>query len=316
MTRALIVTCLLSLLVACSQPAKNTKISITLTPWVGYYPLYYAMEKGIAKELGVDLRIVETMSVADFRRAAVKAHIDGFACSLTELTQLNQILDEPLNVVAYPDYSNGGDVIVASKSIETLDDLIGKSIGFEWQALGHFVITLAFKNASLDSSRIQHVNVEQIGAAQKFENGDIDAYVTYPPISTNLLKAQNLHVVFDSSEIPFQIMDALVVKSASGIEKVKLLEDVWAAAMNNIKNDPQPFVNFVAKQLGTNAASAEAELKGVKLLGEKDQQELSKNPEQIEALYNLACTTTDKNVEKCQNKLRNISHFGQSINTI
>ena len=84
---------LLLMLTACGwQSDQKTIINMSFTPWIGYYPFYFAIEKQIPEKYNADLRVLETLSVQDFRRANIKEHVDAFASSLMELTRTNSIL--------------------------------------------------------------------------------------------------------------------------------------------------------------------------------------------------------------------------------
>lgn len=291
-----IVTLLLS---GCIGQDEENKIVLATTPWVGYYPLYYAEEIGLDSQMGVDLRIIENLSISDFRRAVVKNHVDGFAASMSEVTQLNQILEQPLDLVLFPDYSNGADVIVANKNIQSLKDLLGKPIGFEWQALSHYVVHIAFDSIGIAKPQVEHVVVEQVNAEAMLASGEIQALVTYPPLSTQLLKSGNLHVVFNSSSTPYKIIDVIMLKSDRDPKKKRDLRLLWEAAMNQINANPSAYLAFLAEQLGTDMKMAEQELKGLELLNWRQQAHLHEQPEKVKKLLKLACELTQNTALRC-----------------
>ncbi|UAA40221.1 ABC transporter substrate-binding protein [Paraneptunicella aestuarii] len=295
-------------LLGCSERPQLNKIVLATTPWIGYYPLYFAEQIGLDEELGIDLRLIENLSIADFRRTVVKNHIDGFASSMSEVTQINQILEQPMDLVLFPDYSNGGDVIVANKQIESLADLQGQPVGFEWQALSHYVVQIAFDSVGISQPKVEHVEAEQVNAESMLSSGAIQAYVTYPPISTQLLKSENVHVIFNSSSTPYKIIDVIMLKGDRDPVLKKDLRRLWEAVMKKINNNPEPFLAFIAEQLGVDVELAKKEISGVEFLDWRQQAHLHEEPEKVKKLLKLACEITPATALRCLKDL-DLIHF-------
>lgn len=245
--------------------SENTIINLSFTPWIGFYPFHFAVEKNIPERFGVELRVLETLSVQDFRRTNIKEHVDAFACSMMELTRTNSILDDPVEIVSFLDYSNGADVIIARKDIDSLKSLRDRVVGFDWRSLGHYFLNLALEFEGVNEANYTHRQVEQIVAADYFAQNTLDAYVTYPPISTRLLEDDNLHVIFDSSKIPYHIMDVLAVKKGDEVKR-KALFDIWADVNEYIERNPQEYTQFVAKQIDQSVDIAAREMKLIVLI--------------------------------------------------
>ncbi len=303
------------LLQSCSglRPDK-TVISLSLTPWVGYYPLYYAIEKQVPGQFAVDLRIVETLVVQDFRRASLKDHIDGIVCSNMELSQINMVLQEPLRYVLATDYSNGADVIVARKEIPDLKALQGRPVGFEWHALGHYIMNAAYRQADIKKPVIVHQNIEQIAAEEAFADGVVDAYVTYPPISTRLLKDPGLHQIFDSSAIPYYVSDVIALKHDRGPEKAELLKQIWFSTLDLIESEPQEYLEFVAKQLHVDVGAAKEALSQIQLIGRGDQEAFKQTG--LLKYLQIACAVSKDKEQDCLAALDKLYIDGKSANSL
>ncbi len=295
---------------SCVPQKKLNTIVLATTPWVGYYPLYYADAIGLDKQLGIDLKIIENLSIHDFRRAVVKNHIDGFACSMSEITQINQILEMPLELVLFTNFSNGADVIVANKNIATLQDLKGKLVGFQQYSLSHFVTIIALNSIGFTEEDIKHVEVKPSNANNMMTSGAIDAYVTYPPHSLQLLDSSENHIVFTSHNTPYKIVDNIVLKGDRGEQMTKDMRRLWATTMEHISVDPTGYHQFLAEQLGTSVEIAQEGLVGVEMLTWKQQSHFFENPEEIKEILQLACELTESTSLRCLRDLRNI-HFGK-----
>lgn len=285
----------------CLQNSDNRRevITVSITPWVGYYPLYFAIEKEFSAELGVELRVMETLTLADFSRANIKDHVDAFALTSMELVRANSLIEEPIDFAVFMDYSNGADVIIARKSIRDIADLKGKNVGYEWATLGHLFINLAHNIQGI-TPEYKSLNIDQVDAEKRFKDKTIDAYVTFPPVSTELLLNKELHVIFDSSQIPYQIMDLLMIKHSRAHKKQKL-QQIWFKTLQYIEENPKEYLQFLAKLMNLDIAQVKEELKGLELLG-KDEQENIKRKD----LFNMmktVCGLLKDDVPDCEHDL-------------
>lgn len=308
MPRVLIITCMIWMTGGCSSPdSGKMQINLSFTPWMGYYPFYYAIETGVTDKHNVKLRILETLTVQDFRRANIKEHVDAFACSLVELTRTNTLLDEPVDIVSLLDYSNGADVIIAHKSFATFDELQGKRIGFDWRALGHFVLLKAVQNSNWTEFDFVHNPVEQVSAEEAFEEGRLDAYITYPPISNRLLENDELHIVFDSTQIPFEILDVLAIK-ANRTDKHQKLQIIWNETLDIIEQDPEKYMAFVAAMSGLSLQEVQREMANVALINENSATQVS--PQRFSELLEQSCSLLGESASQCTQGLKKIRRNG------
>lgn len=301
----------LLLLMGCEQAKENKVVTLSITTWVGNYPFFYAIENGLDKKHGIELRIIETMTVQDFRRTNVKDHVDGFAASVMELTQSNLLFKEPIQIALINDFSNGADVIIAKKQIANVSELQGKRIGFEWQALGHYFINLAFAESGIELPEFEHVVTEQVAAKERFNDDLIDAYITYPPISTDILQDDSLHQIFDSSAIPNKVLDFIAVKHHVDKPTVEALQQIWQDSLTLAQENPETYLRFAATQMQVTPELAKSELSGVELLDLTSQNKISH--EELWQVFDLACQTLDDAYINCQKALKKIYYQEKSV---
>ncbi|MEC4728919.1 ABC transporter substrate-binding protein [Shewanella sp. D64] len=205
------VSLLLSLmLTACSHEPLTNKITITITiainPWSGYELLYLA-EKRFFKDVGLNIELAHS----DAQRAYISGRVDGFASTIVEAVQAQEFGGAPLKVVLLADYSNGGDVILSQAPYQSLSDLKGKKIGCEVSSLGIYILARALTVHGMSLNDVEVVNVEQGNALQSLDSGLIDAMVSYPPYSFEILNdpQQANHKIFTTAEIPNEILDTV-----------------------------------------------------------------------------------------------------------
>lgn len=245
------------LLLSCVEKAPQ-KVVIGINPWPGYEFLYLAEHEGFFSKVGVNISLVEMVSLADTQRAYLSGRIDGMTSTMIEVVQAAQLGDNTPQVVLIPDYSNGGDIIIANKNIADVAGLKGKTVGCEISSLGLFMLYRALNEHGLSLDDIKIVNVEQLQGEEVLLKGDIDAFVSYPPVSIKVLKHAQYHKIFSSADIPMEIIDTISVSTKLVEENAALipgLHEAWAMALEFAAQHPQEAYRIMAEREGVPPVS-------------------------------------------------------------
>lgn len=221
---------------ACDNKSQAV-LKVGISPWPGYEPIALAAEKHFYDQ--EQIRIIRFATPTESYRALRDGIIDVAAFTADEVFHYAEVRDRP-RIFLVLDISNGADAIVANKNIKTLDDLKGKRLGVEGSALGDYVInrSLDFTNGlKLSDITLKHVEINEQERA--FKNDEIDAAVTYEPSKSLLINA-GAHVLFDSSKIPYEIVDVLVTNEATITERSDELKELakgWFKAIKYINSN-------------------------------------------------------------------------------
>lgn len=211
MNRRLLLALLL-LLSACSQPPKPP-LRIAISPWPGYEYLYLAEQLKLFKAEGVEVQVVQFSSPIDSRRAYATHQVDGF-CSSPDGVLITREQSQRLPRIIYvSDYSSGGDLIVSRKGIDSIQQLAGKRVGIEPGTINSYVLTQALNKAKLESRQLQLVYLAQTEMLNALKLNQIDAAVTYPPYSIAMLKHPQHQEIFNTREIPGEVLDVIAIDS-------------------------------------------------------------------------------------------------------
>jgi NitT/TauT family transport system substrate-binding protein len=234
--------------VACLRQ-RQEPLDIATNQWPGYEPLYLARDLGYFSR--DDVRLVELPSASK----AIKAFRDGMvnAAALTLDESLLLLQDDmAVKVLFVMDVSNGADVVMARPEIKNLADLKGKRIGVESFALGAYMLARTLDTAGLKPSDIDIVPMTVDQHEEAYKAGKVDALVTFEPVRTKLLHA-GAHVVFDSSRIPNEIFDVLVVSDEyrkHHPRQIAKLESAWFKALAYMREHPDDAARRMASRLG------------------------------------------------------------------
>lgn len=250
------------ILSACENVQNPLRLGTNI--WPGYEPLYLAQEKGLLDDNKV--RLIGYPSASEVIQAFRNHSLDAASLTLDEALLL---IDHGLSirVILVHDVSHGADVIIARDGIEKVSDLRGRTVAVESSALGAYVITRALQknNLSLHEVTIKHLDVNQHEAA--YQAGEIDAAVTFEPFSARL-KEKGAKEIFNSREIPGEIVDVLVVHEdvyKTRLSDLKHLTQSWFSALEYLEMEPEAAASIMGKRLKLSNDKVLASYQGLKL---------------------------------------------------
>ncbi len=241
------------LLAGCSEN-KLDNLNIGTNVWPGYEPLYLAREKQfIDNDL---ITLVELSTASQVIQAYRNEVIDAAAVTLDEALLLLEN-GEKFSIVLIFDISNGSDAIIGQSTIKSFSELKGKVVGLESSALGAYMLTRALEtfNMSLDDIRVKHLNVEEHDKA--FVKNEVDAVVSFEPVKSRLKKSGG-HILFDSSQIPNEIIDVLIVRQSyleNNNANVQQLINAWFTSLSYIEQYPEQAMKLLNMRMKLPASA-------------------------------------------------------------
>lgn len=258
---SVIITVISSLLIACGD-LQQPPVRVGINPWVGYDALVLARERGWVDAKSV--QIVELMSNSESARALRNDLLDGAALTLDEALRLADA-GVPVKIVAILDFSDGADAVVARAGIDAPADLAGKRIALEKTALGALLLDRVLASGGLRADQIKSFHVEASQHAEILMNGRADAVVTFEPMKSQLLEA-GYHSLFDSSQVPGDVVDVLVVRADVPPERTADLLWAWECGRRALIRQPEFAANLLAAGTDLTAAQYLTTFKGLRLL--------------------------------------------------
>lgn len=244
------------------EPAHVFRVGTNV--WPGYECLYIARELGYYN--GTTIKLVEYSSSSEVLRDFRNGVIEAAALTMDEVLILKDQGHGPA-VVLLLDTSNGADAVLSKPDIRSLKELRGKRVGVESTALGAFMLTRALQKAGLKSDEIKAVPVELSEHESAFLKGRVDAVVTFEPVRT-LLLANGAKVIFDSSKIPNEIIDVLVVRHDAvddNLDTIKSLMNGWFRAVSLLRQDPWTAARIASSRSRLSPEEFLTSLNGIKI---------------------------------------------------
>lgn len=227
---------LVLLLAGCSREPESP-LRIGTNVWIGSEPLYLARDLGYLSPKAVQL--LEYPSASEVLRAFRNQAIDGMVISLDELFGLAVEGMDPRAILVV-DVSHGADAIVGRADIASMKDLQGRRVAVESGALGAFVLSRALTLNGMKASDVTVVRMESNEHPEAFEQGRVDAAVTFDPYRAQLLRHGG-RMLFDSTQIPGEIVDLVVVRRSVLDQQSRATQALlggWFKAIDYLDRDP------------------------------------------------------------------------------
>ena len=268
----LILVSLIFLLPACSD-APQEPLRIASSPWPGYEPLYLARDLGYLNDKKVNL----------FELPSADITMESFRNRSTDLATLT--LDETLEllhdgtklrILLALDISHGGDAVLAKPEIRELSDLKGKRISIMNIPLGIYMLNRLLDKAGLERNDVSVFPMSESKQLQFYQDGKADAVITFEPIKTLLIES-GAHVIFDSSMIPNEIFDLLLVHEDAYLQRkdeICGIAQAWFKALEYMDERPDDAAQRITKRLGMKISDYKGMMDGIKLPDQKGNYDL------------------------------------------
>ena len=261
----------------CSREAREP-MRVGTVLWPGHEPLFLARQLGFLDER--QIRLVEYSTLTEELRAFRNGTLEAIGITLDMAIVLKQHGFDP-RVVLVLDYSEGADAIIARQEVHGLQDLRGRRVGVEDSGVSLFVLGRALEQAGMKPADLQLVHLPVDQQLRAFLEGRVDVVVTTEPFASQLLAA-GARKVFDSSQIPGEIMDVLAVRGnylAGHEEQLHHLVEAWFAALAYLETHPEDAIARMSPRLGMSQEELSVALRGMQFPGLEENQTLLAGPQ-------------------------------------
>jgi NitT/TauT family transport system substrate-binding protein len=211
----------------------KTSFKLAVSIYAGWMPWYYANENQVIKQFGdkygVDVQ-VQYMDYPASLDAYVAGKVDAVVLTNMEALDMPAAAGVDTTVVEVGDYSNGNDAVLVRDNL-TLDKLKGQSVYLVEKTCSQYLLERALTSQKLKESDVQIVNVSDSDIASSFlANRSQKAVVTWNPMVLEIEKTKGVKRIYDSSQVPGEIQDLLVVNTGvvkKSPEFVRTLVGAW-----------------------------------------------------------------------------------------
>ena len=258
----------LSLAIAAPAVAQEkTDFRVAWSIYVGWMPWGYLEESGImdkwAEKYGIDVEIVQINDYVESINQYTAGAFDGVSATNMDTLSIPSGGGVDTTALIVGDFSNGNDAVIVKGDGE-LADLAGKPVNLVELSVSHYLLARALDSAGLKESDLASViNTSDADMIAAFATDDVEAVVTWNPLVSTILEEPNAKKLFDSSDIPGEIIDLMVVNTATleaNPDFGKALAGAWYELMGLMAAGDEEVLTAMAEASGTDLAGYKAQL--------------------------------------------------------
>jgi NitT/TauT family transport system substrate-binding protein len=229
------------------------KVTIAIISFSPYAPWYIVQEKGLAKDIEIDVQIIDDINA---KNAGLTTGTLQCMLNTLDTVVVARSAGLPIKHVAIPAMSYGLDEMVVTKEITSVNDFPGKIFGADYGFLNHMWMLLNLKKAGIGFGEVKHAVMLPWDSAAAFVSGGLDIDVNYIPFSKQSLELPGSHVLKTSlSDRTWErglISESMACNEdwlAAKPDVAKEIVRAWFEAVNWWKENPEEGNAIVAKAL-------------------------------------------------------------------
>jgi NitT/TauT family transport system substrate-binding protein len=256
-----------------AQPAaaaEKTSFKIAWSIYVGWMPWDYANQSGILKKwadkYGIKIQLTQINDYVESINQYTAGGFDGCVMTNMDMLTIPSAGGVDSTALIMGDYSNGNDGIVLKGKGKKLADIKGQKVNLVELSVSHYLMARGLSLAGLSERDVKVVNTSDADIVGAFAAPASTTVVTWKPQLSEVMKTPNTTEVFDSSKIPGEIMDMMVVNTATLKANPKLgkaLVGAWYETLSVMfKGDTATKIarTAMANASGTDLAGFEEQL--------------------------------------------------------
>lgn len=210
------------------------KFRVAWSHYTGWEPWAYAEQQGILKKWADKYGIQITLSLVNDYIESINLYTAGQfdACAMTNMDALTIPAAGGVDSTALiiGDYSNGNDGIVL-RNATSMKDLKGKDVMLVELSVSHYLLARALGMNGMSERDVRIINTSDSDIASAFVSQPKVAVVTWNPPLQQVRQVKDASLIFDSSKIPGEILDLMVVKTKTDERFKKALVGAWYETM-------------------------------------------------------------------------------------
>lgn len=269
---ALAATIFLSLAFTGSADAAEKKsFKLVWGLYTGYAPWAWAEKAGImdkwAAKYGIEVEIVALNDYIETLNQFTAGQYDAVATTVMDTLTIPAAGGVDTTAIILGDYTNGNDAIFVKGEGKTMADLKGKKVYLVQYSVSHYMLALALERAGMSEADIETANIADADFVAAFSTPAVEAVVTWNPATTQLNQMKGVTSVFDSSQVPGEVQDILVVNTEvlkANPEFGKALAGAWYETLAVMRKDDAEGIaarEYMAGVLGTDLADFDGQVK-------------------------------------------------------
>ncbi|MEM9002749.1 MAG: ABC transporter substrate-binding protein [Cyanobacteria bacterium P01_F01_bin.86] len=253
--------------------ANENPIVMGYSSWAGWWPWAIAEEEGLFEKNGANVELIWFDGYLESMEALAAGQLDANCQTLNDTISFAADAVNGEVAVLVNDNSAGNDKIIVAEEIETIDDLVGKTVVLEEGVVGDFLLTLALEEAGKSRKDVTVKNLETGAAATAFAAAQADGFAGWVPFWETALTREGSKELTSSAAFPGAIPDLLVVTQTlldDQPETVQALVNTWFDILAFIDENQEQAYEIMAKRANVSPEDFERYLEGTRFFTLED----------------------------------------------
>jgi NitT/TauT family transport system substrate-binding protein len=260
--------------VVVTHAQEKTDFKVGWSIYVGWMPWGWAADNGIvqkwADKYGITIEVTQFNDYVESINQYTAGAYDAVTLTNMDALSIPSAGGVDTTAVIIGDFSAGNDAVIL-KDKTTLADIAGQPVNLVEFSVSHYLLARALESAGLSERDVNVVNTSDPDMVGAFQTADVTAMVTWNPMVEEILKLPGATSVFDSSQIPGEIIDMMAANTevlAANPDFGKALAGIWYETMAAMTADDEASAAARAAMgaaSGTDQAGYESQLSATKL---------------------------------------------------
>ncbi|MEM6676741.1 MAG: putative urea ABC transporter substrate-binding protein [Pseudomonadota bacterium] len=246
---------------------EKTEFRVAWSIYVGWMPWGYMAEAGIidkwAEKYGISIEIVQINDYIESINQYTAGSFDGVSATNMDTLSIPSGSGVDTTALIVGDYSNGNDAVLVKEGA-TMADLAGKPVNLVELSVSHYLLARGLDEAGLSEADLAAViNTSDADMIAAYETADVEAVVTWNPLVSTILEGGNATKIYDSADIPGEIIDMMVVNTETLEANPafgKAMAGAWYETMALMAAGDETALTAMAEASGTDLAGYKAQL--------------------------------------------------------
>ncbi|SHE45761.1 putative urea ABC transporter substrate-binding protein [Acidocella aminolytica] len=226
-----------------ARAATKKKFTLAWTVYVGWMPWPWAAQQGIVKKwadkYGIEIEVVQVSDYATSINQYTSGMFDALTITNMDTLAVPAVGGVDSTSIITGDYSNGNDAVIL-KGKTKFEDIKGQKINIVQYSVSQYLLDRGLQLHGMTERDVRLVNTSDADMAAAFLTPDVTAVVTWNPIVEQIDADKGAHNVFNSSQIPGEILDLVIVNSKTldaNPEFAKALCGIWYETLGIMLSD-------------------------------------------------------------------------------
>lgn len=254
---------------------EKTEFRVAWSIYVGWMPWGYLEDSGImdkwADRYGIDVEIVQINDYVESINQYTAGQFDGVSATNMDTLSIPAGGGVDTTALIVGDYSNGNDAIII-KGEGDLRSLADKPVNLVELSVSHYLLARGLDSVGLSEADLDGViNTSDADMIAAFSTDEVEAVVTWNPLVSTILENPTATKLFDSADIPGEIIDLMVVNTETleaNPDFGKAMVGAWYEVMGLMAAGDEEVLTAMAEASGTDLAGYQAQLASTEMFYE------------------------------------------------